>query len=340
MSTLKKEATTIAIALLAAMLAGSLLILIYGESPLAVYRVMLARTWGDSYGLGQVLFKATPLVFTGLAVAMALHAGLLNIGAEGQMFVGAFFTALAGIAVGHLPALLAVPLCLLAGAAAGGLYGAVPGVLKARFGAHEVLSTIMLNFIAYGTVLWLGRRFFFVEQTVHTESIGDSARLPSLGLGGSAGSVAFFLALFCAAACLYALYRTRSGFAMRVVGHNPDAAQTGGISVGRTVVIAMTVSGALAGLVGSGTVLGYKGYYEQGVGSGAGFMGIAVALLARNHPIGIVLAALFFATLSHGGLAANAFVPKEIIDVLQAVVVLAVAITSAELRRLLPRTVT
>jgi simple sugar transport system permease protein len=311
--------TRIATALLVAMAVASGLILLYGESPAHVYAVLVARTWGDAYGLGQVIFRATPLVFTGLAVAFAFRAGLFNIGAEGQLLVGSFVTAIVGAA---LPAPIAVVGSLAAGALAGALLAGIAGALRARFGAHEVITTIMLNFIAQALVLLAGREAFFLPETVHTAPV--AARLAPLG-ASTAASTAFFLALAAAVACHVFLFRLRPGFELRAFGASPLAAQAAGVSAGRTIVLAMGVSGALAGLVGAATVLGYKGYFEQGMGSGAGFMGIAVALLARNHPLAIVPAALFFGTLAQGGLAANALVPKEIIEVIQAVIILAAA---------------
>jgi simple sugar transport system permease protein len=336
----RREGTTIAIALLAAMAAGSVLILAFGQSPAAVYALLLESTWTSAQGIGQVLFKATPLVFTGLSVALAFRAGLFNIGAEGQLVVGAFATAVAGGALPvDTPALVALPVAVAAGAAAGAVWGAIPGVLKATTGAHEVINTIMLNFIASGVVLWLGNEFFFLRETEHTRRIADGAVLPGVGMEGSAANTSVLIALACAGAVWFFIARTRRGFELRAVGSNPLAAQAGGVDLGRAVVLAMTASGALAGLVGSNFVLGYKHYYENGMGSGTGFMGIAVALLGRNHPVGIVLAALLFSTLSHGALAASELVPRELIDVLQAVIILAVAATSSEVRRLLARAV-
>ncbi|MBN2357811.1 MAG: ABC transporter permease [Deltaproteobacteria bacterium] len=329
-----RAATSIAIALLIAMAAASLLILAYGQSPGHVYAVLLGHTWGDRYGLGQVLFKSTPLIFTGLAVAVAFQAGLFNIGAEGQLLVGGLAMALVGARCGGLPAPLAIGLCLAAGALAGAALGALPGWLRARFGAHEVINTIMLNFIAQALALWLGRRFFFVEQTVHTPAIADCARLPALGLAGSAASVGFALALLAAIAVHGLMRHTRLGFELRALGQSATAAAAGGVAIGRAIVVAMALSGGLAGLVGAGTVLGYKGYYEEGIASGSGFMGIAVALLGRNRPLWIVPAALLFGTLAHGGLAVNALVPKEIVEVIQAIVILAIAASSSDLQRL------
>jgi general nucleoside transport system permease protein len=332
-----RDAALVALALLIAMTVASVLILVYRQSPARVYRVMLTHTWGDVYGFGQVLFKATPLIFTGLAVAVAFQAGLVNIGAEGQMMVGAFAMACVGAGLpAGTPAVLALPAVLLAGALAGGLLGALPGYLKARFGAHEVINTIMLNFIAGALVLWAGRRYAFVPQNLHTRPVVPGAALPGLGLADSAASLAFILALVAAAACAWFLRRTRRGFELRALGKGPEAAEAGGVAVGSTIVLAMTLSGALAGLVGAGTVLGYKGYFEEGIGSGAGFMGIAVALLARSRPLLVIPAALLFGTLAQGGLEAGQLVPKEIVEVIQGVIILVVAATSAELRRAAP----
>jgi ABC-type uncharacterized transport system permease subunit len=316
----------VATALLVAMLAASGLILICGESPVRVYALMLSRTWGDAYGLGQVIFRATPLIFTGLAVAVAFQGGLFNIGAEGQLAVGSLACGAVGAMLpASLPAPLAVTVCALAAALAGGLLGAVPGALKAKTGAHEVLTTIMLNFVAGALVLGIGRRFLFVAETVHTAPVVAAARLPSLG-AGTAASWAFFLALLATVACQLGLARTRRGFELRAVGQNAPAAEAAGIRIGSTIVWAMTLSGALAGLAATATVLGYKGYFETGLGSGAGLLGIAVALVARNAPWAIVPSALLFGTLAQGALAANALVPKEILDVVEGVVVLALAL--------------
>jgi len=332
------QAYGVMLALLVAMAAGSLLILSFGQSPAQVYGVLLKSTWGDSYGFGQMLFKSTPLILTGLSVALAFRAGLFNIGCEGQLLVGGFACALLGTALPDAtPGLIAIPLCILAAASAGGALGALPGALRAYTGAHEVINTIMLNMIAGAAVLWAGNRFFFVSETTHTGEVTSSAWIPTLGLGQSAANWSFVVALALAAAFWFFMDRTRRGFELKTVGFSPGAAENAGIDVRRSIVIAMTMSGALAGVVGANYVLGYKHYFEDGMGRGMGFMGIAVALLGRNNPIGIVFAALLLGTLSHGGLAVNAFVPKELIDILQAVIILAVAITSAQTQRSLAR---
>ncbi len=334
MSALRRQVYTVAIALLVAMACGSILILIVGQSPARVYTLLLARTWGEAYGIGQVLFKATPLVFTGLAVAVAFRVGLFNIGAEGQMVVGAFAAAVVGAALpAQTPGVVALPLCLASALAAGALLGAIPGVLKAAFGAHEVINTIMLNFIAAAMVLWAGNTWFFASESTHTATVATGAQLPSLGLPGSAANWSVALAAVAAAGVWYFFARTRRGREWRAVGMAAEAAETAGISRARATVGAMAAAGAIAGLAGVGAVLGYKHYYEDGVARGAGFMGIAVALLGRNHPLGVVLAALLFGTLAHGGLAVAALVPKEIVDILEGVIILAVVATAAQVRR-------
>jgi len=316
---------------------ASLLILAAGGAPLAVYRLFAAGTWGNPYGIGQVLFKTTPLVFTGLAVAVGLRAGLFNIGAEGQLTVGAFLTALVGAHAASLPPLVAVPLALGAGALGGAAVAAIAGALKAWRGAHEVINTIMLNFIVRAVMVGLGARFFEREQ-IHTTPIAASAQLPRLSnwiaaLHGSAANASLFLAVAVALAAWWLIERTRTGFRLRAVGASPDAALTSGISVPRVQFFALALSGAVAGLVGANFVLGYKHYYEDGFSGGIGYIGIAVAVLGGARPLGVVLAALLFGTLSQGALAVNAVVPKEIVDVLTAVIIFSVAAAAPAVRR-------
>jgi simple sugar transport system permease protein len=273
-------------------------------------------------------------------VALGLRAGLFNIGAEGQLAAGAFAAALAGL---WLPAgtvaLVAVPIAIAAALAAGGAAGWVPGVLKSRFGAHEVIVTIMLNFIILALLNWIVATHLRVPETLHTPEIqaGSIARLSSVipAFHGSAANFTIVFAIGAAVAMWWYLFRMRAGFDLRATGLQPDAAEYGGVRVRRVWVRALALSGALAGLGGINFVLGYKHYYEEGSTGGFGFLGIAVALVGRNHPLGVVLAALFFATLSQGGLAINALVPKQFVEVLQGVVILAVAAAVPEVRRIL-----
>ncbi len=328
------------VALLVALLVGDLLILLYGQAPGSVYRLLIEGTWANAYGFGQVLYKATTLACTGLAFAAAARAGLFNVGAESQLAVGGFAAALVGLAfpVGT-PGLLAVPCCVIAAMVGGGAVGALPGWLRARFGASEVIVTIMLNFVVLAALNYVIAAHLHVPETLHTPELhaGTVARLSDVwtAFHGSAANASFVVALLAAAALWWLLFRTRVGYEFRAVGLQPDAAEYGGVRVGRVWVRAMTLSGALAGLGGLNFVLGYKHYYEEGFATGSGFLGIAVALVGGNHPAGVVLAALLFATLSQGGLAVNALVPKQMVDVLQAVVILAVVTAVPEVRRVL-----
>jgi simple sugar transport system permease protein len=328
------------VALLVAAIVGDALILAFGQSPGAVYHLLLEGTWGNAYGFGQVLYKATTLLFTGLAVAFGLRAGLFNIGAESQLAAGGFCAALIGLVLpAGVPALLCFPLFLVAAALGGGIVGAVPGILKSRFGAHEVIVTIMLNFVVLALLNYFTTTRLHVPETLHTPEIGSGAlpRLADLApvFHGSAANLVLLLGIATAVARGWFLFRTRRGFELRAVGLQPRAAEYAGVNVARVTWTSLALSGSIAGLGGLNFVLGYKHYYEEGFATGAGFLGIAVALVGRSHPFGIALAALLFATLSQGGLAVNALVPKQMVDVLQAVVILAVATSVPEVRRLL-----
>lgn len=343
MSSATEEAVLPAIvALLVAAIVGDILILSFGQSPGTVYRLLLEGTWGNAYGFGQVLYKTTTLTFTGLAVAVGLRAGLFNIGAESQLAAGGFLAALVGLLLpSGLPAILTLPVYLVAAAIGGGVVGGVSGILKARFGAHEVITTIMLNFIVLALLNYLTASHLKVPGTLHTNEIRGGAlpRLSSLvpAFHGSAANVVLVIALVVAALASWFLFRTQKGFEFRATGLQPEAAKYGGVNVGGVWWRALVLSGALAGIGGLNFVLGYKHYYEEGFASGAGFLGIAVAIVGRNSPLGVVLAALVFATISQGGLAVNAVVPKQMVDVLQAVVIIAVAASVPEVRRLLRR---
>jgi general nucleoside transport system permease protein len=331
--------------LAASWLAFSVLVWAYGESPRDTLALLATGTWGTAYGAGQVLFKATPLLFTGIAVDLALRAGLFNIGAEGQLAVASLCTAALGAHLpSGMPGYVGIPLVLAAAGATGAAWAAVPALLRARFGAHEVISTIMMNRIAdcaIGLALGYG---LAKAGTVRTADVAPGARLPRLeaiaGLSafrGSAASVALVVAVVVALVAMAWLRRTRVGREVILVGLNPVACAAERIPVGRRLAQALVLSGAVAGLAAAGTVLGYKGYYEIGLGAGVGFGGIAVALLGRGSALGLVLAALFFGTLQQGGLAINGHVPMEVMQVLQAVVIAAVALADARVRAALAR---
>lgn len=330
--------TPAALGLAAGWLAFCLLVWLYGASPREMAVLLFEGTWGTSYGAGQVLFKATPLLFTGLAVDLALRAGLFNIGAEGQLVVASL---VAGVVGAHLPpgtpVLVAAPLTAFAAMAAGAAWAVVPALLKGRFGIHEVISTIMMNRIGEGVVGLGLASGLALTGTVRTPDIVAGARVPRLdavlpAFRGSAASFAALLAVLVTVLVMAAHRRTRIGRELGLVGSNARAMQAEGVPVRRRLEQALVLSGAVAALATLGTVLGYKGYFEEGLGAGAGFGGLAVALLGRGRGVGLVLAALLFGTLQQGGLALNAHVPKELMDILQGVVICAVALADARVR--------
>ncbi len=324
------------IAVLAAFIVGAILILVIGDSPIETYRLMFgsALSWPD--GIGYTLFYATPLIFTGLAVMVAFRCGLLNIGAEGQLYIAAFATAWVGITFANRSAWILVPLCVIAAIAAGGAWGAIPGILKARFGSHEVINTIMLNFIAVALISYFTQYHYRIpgDPIMQTAPIGPGAHIARLGrfVPGFPERIplnlAFVLALLCCLLVYLFLWRTKWGYELRSTGSNASAAEYGGISVRHQIVIAMTISGALAGMVGINEVLGYRHRYYDGFSDNYGFTGIAVALLGRNHPVGVLISALLFAILQRGGIPVDAFtehVTKDIVQILQGTIILFVA---------------
>ncbi|GAB6876363.1 ABC transporter permease [Thermaerobacter litoralis] len=342
------------VALVLAGLIGAVVVRTTGGHPLEVLQVMLTYNLSSPDSIAGVLSRMTPLILSGLAVALSFRAGLFNIGVEGQYLIAAFTASLAGIYLAGLPAALHLPLTVLAGMAGGALWAWLPAELKVRRGVHEVISTIMLNFIATSLLLWLiGDVFRDPTQAgttrVRMPEIAASARIPRIhGLAELLGihlrpSVAldwFFLVALALAAVVYlVLWRTPFGFELRAVGLNPEAARAAGIPVPAVQRKALLLSGALAGLVGMSDLLGYFGYLDIDFPRGYGFTGIAVALLGANHPAGVVLASFLFAFLQRGGLGVQALadVPREVITVMEGVIILTMLITSAVAGRWLRR---
>src|SRR6266540_3648898 len=324
------------IAVVAAFIVAGIFILIVGDNPLEAYRLLFGSAFSWPVGIGYTLFYATPLIFTGLAVMVAFRGGLLNIGAEGQLYVAAFATAWVGIKLAALPGVVLVPLCCLAAIGAGALWGAIPGLLKARFGSHEVINTIMLNFIAIALVSYFTQYHYKVpgDPILQTSMIGYGAHIARFGkfIPGFPERIplnlAFLLALFSCLLVYLFLWRTKWGYELRATGSNPTAAEYGGISIRKQIIVAMTLSGSLAGMVAINEVLGYRYRYYDGFSDNYGFTGIAVALLGRNHPLGVLISALLFAILQRGGIPVDAFtehVTKDIVQVLQGTIILFVA---------------
>ncbi|NTU91190.1 MAG: ABC transporter permease [Chlorobiaceae bacterium] len=315
---------------LLAFAAGSAIIALTGTDPVEVYQKMVRSTFGSGYGFGQVLFRSTTLVLTGLAVALPFRVKLFNVGAEGQLLMGSFAAAICGtmIPVTTSP-LIAAPAALLAAMAAGSIWAVAAGLLKVRFGVNEVISTIMLNFIAQALTGYLLTNHFAVPSTVHTSQMASGTTLPGFdrlfGLSWhSPANLSTLIAILISLLLALLLFRSRYGFTLSASGLNPEAARHAGIDTDSRIIGAMAIGGALAGLGAGNLVLGYKHWFESGLTSGAGFMGIAVALLAGAHPLWILLSALLFGWLDYGGLTVNTMVPKEIFMIVQAVTILAI----------------
>jgi simple sugar transport system permease protein len=340
------------IAVIAAFIVGGIIVLLIGDNPFVVFYQLIGNSFGSLNDIGYTLFIATPLIFTGLAVAVAFRCGLLNIGAEGQLYVAAFATAWVGIKFGgtvveifgkqedwswmSLPGGVLVPLCILTAIVVGAVWGAIPGILRAKFGSSEVINTIMLNFIAVALVSYFTQYYYKIpgDPIMQTAEIGPAAHIPRISqyIPGMPDfvplSVAFLLAILMCVLVYIFLWKTKWGYELRAVGQNPLAAEYGGISPTKQIVIAMTISGGLAGMVAIGEVLGYRYRYYDGFSDGWGFLGIAVALLGRNHPLGIFIAAIFFAVLKRGEIFVDIetrYVSKDLVEVLQAIIILFVA---------------
>lgn len=340
------------IAVLAAFVVGGIIVLLIKDNPFQTFSLLISNSFGSLKDIGYTLFYATPLIFTGLAVAVAFRCGLFNIGAEGQLYVASFATAWVGIKFGgtvvdlfgkkedwswvSLPAIILVPLCILTAMLVGGLWGAIPGILRAKFGSSEVINTIMLNFVGIALVSYFTQYHYKIpgDPILQTAPIGESAYIPQLNQFLSfipkdvPLNFSFLIAVLMCILVYIFLWKTKWGYELRAVGENPNAAEYGGISSSKQIIIAMTISGALAGMVAINEVLGFRHNYYDGFSAELGFLGIAVALLGRNHPLGVFITAIFFAILMRGEIFVDAFtkyVSKDIATILQAITILFVA---------------
>jgi general nucleoside transport system permease protein len=310
------------IAVAVALVIGGLLIKAQGLNPILAYKSLFKTAFGSLEGIGVTLGKSTPLVLSGLAVAVGLRAGLFNIGAQGQLLSGALAAAWAGVTFDGLPGYIHIPIALIVGAFFGSLVAAISGLLKAYRGVHEVITTIMLNSIVMAVADYLasGKLREPDQFLTRTSEIAESAKLPIFGNLPSG----FFLAVVLGVFIWWVLGRTTSGFRIETVGRNRHAAWYAGISVKRTVISAMIVSGAIAGLGGAVETLGITYRYAPAFNLGLGFDGITIALLGRVHPIGIIPGAILIGGMRAG--AANmqfdAGVAPELVDLLMALILL------------------
>ena len=322
--------------LLAALALAGLLVVVVGESPWTALKALVWGAFGSWDQIGYTLYYATSFVFTGLAVAIAFHCGLFNIGGEGQATMGGLGVALACLTFDGLPWLLLFPLAVVAGAVFGAAWAFLPGYLQAARGSHTVITTIMFNFLAAILLNYLLVEVLIApgQQNPQTARFDQAGWLPyahdllrALGLqtGRSPLNVTFLLALAMAALVWAFLWRTRWGYALRTVGANEQAARYGGILPGRMVMLAMTLAGALAGLMAVNEVMGSQHRLVLSFTAGFGFTGIAVALMGRNHPLGVVFAALLFGALYQGGSELAFEIPtftSDMVVVIQGLVIL------------------
>lgn len=315
-------------AVIVALLAGALVMELSGSDSIEAYKALWESAFVGRRAIAETLIYSSPLILGGLGFAIASRAGMFNIGIEGQLIVGGFAAAVVGAWDLGLPGYLYVPLGLLAAAIGGGIWGFLPGFLKAKTGAHEVITTIMLNYLAIRLITYLTLRrsdVLPVDPTmVATNRVVDDARLPRI-LEGTRLHIGIIIAVASAFILWFVLFNTRFGYKVRTVGLSPGASAYGGINWGTTITIAMIISGILAGLAGAGESMGLHGRHYT-TPPGYGFTAIAVGLVGRNHPLGIILSGLLFGALSAGAPAMqSADVSKEIVQLIQGLIILAIA---------------
>jgi ABC-type uncharacterized transport system permease subunit len=321
---------------------GSIIIVAYGEDPLNIYRTIWVFSTAEFSDVARVLEIATPLIFSGLAVAVAFKAGMFNIGVEGQYIVAMAAAAAIATRLDGPPAFILLPLVILGAMLAGMACAFIPAILKVKTGAHEVVTTIMMNGIAISLVAWLLRNYLRTEEEglidLRTDLFPEEAQVPSLfdNLPGSVHLTWFFpLALVTCGIVWFLLYRTRLGYSTRAVGASAGSAEAGGISIGGTQLKVFLISGAIAGLVGLNYILGDRGFLASNYVQGLGFTGIGVAFLGRNHPVGIALAAILLGMLFRGqdGVSVTTDLPTEVLIILQGLLILSVVVAYALAQR-------
>jgi simple sugar transport system permease protein len=318
------------VAVLLGVLVGTIIMIATGYNAGSAFNALWNGAFGEIYYTGEVVRQVTPYILAGLAVAFAFRTGLFNIGVEGQLIVGWLAAVWVGVAF-ELPKFIHLPLAVLAAAAAGALWAFIPGLLKAKFKVHEVIVTIMMNYVALHVTNYIIRTVLS-EKSDRTEMIADSASLRSPFLEGLTDYSRLHWGILIALACVFIMWflleKTSKGYELRSVGFNQHASEYAGMSVSKNIILSMVISGAFAGLAGAMEALGTFGYAAiKGGFTGVGFDGIAVALLGGNGPIGIIFAALLFGSLKVGALnmPLEAGVPNELVDIIIALIVFFVA---------------
>lgn len=314
-----------------ALLIGCIPIAMAGVNPLTAYSELIKGAFGSSFGLSETILKSAPLILAGLAFCFAARSGLFNIGGEGQLYMGALGSSLVGLFIGNIPSYLAIPLAILAGFLFGGLWAAIPAFLKANFGISEVITTIMFNYIAINIISFMIRGPLIEPPGYFPESakLAESTWYPYLF--GSRIHIGVVIAVAAALIVTFIIWKTPLGFRIRMVGLNPDAAEYAGVPVKRNVVLALLISGGIAGLAGTNEMLGIQHRLIEAFSPGYGFDAIAVSLLGQNHPIGIIISGILFSGLRAGAGAMQRAVgiPDAIVRTIQGLVVICVIAGSA-----------
>ena len=328
-------------ALIGALLIGAIFILLAKSDPVRAYKVMLTGPFSSSFGLTETLVRTTPLLLTGLGIIISFRSGVLNIGGEGQILIGAIAAAGVALKFESLPSLILFPLVLLSGAAAGGIWGGIAGFLKARLNVNEILSTVMLNQIAAQLYLLLIRGILIDPQEVaYGTGVPQTALVPSAVwmsrlIPGTRLNTGFILALVLAVAVYVLLMKTTVGYRLRAVGAGPEAAKYAGINVPFYMVLSMFLAGALAGLAGTVEVLGVHHRVLEDISAGYGFSAIVAALFGRLHPIGVIPASILFGALILGAdmMQRAVSIPAAIVMVIQGFIILFVVGSDIFIRR-------
>jgi simple sugar transport system permease protein len=317
-----------ALAVVLSLLIAAIIILLIGENPISAYVEMFKGAVGSRLSWADNITKMTSLLLTGLAVGFGFRAGVFNIGAEGQMTVGGIMAVFVGINMGNVPAVVAIPLTMAAGIIGGAIWASIAGFLKAKTGAHEVISTIMLNWIAYHLSNYLVAGPLAVGQGVpKSPEIAKSAQLPPLiTVQASTVPSGIIVAIVAAVVVYIILQKTTMGYELKAVGYNPYAAEYGGISISKNIVLTMAISGGLAGLAGSVEVMGvYHRIFGSFTGD-RGFDGITIALIGQNNPIGIIFSAFLISSLRAGSNSMQSIgIPDDIVTIIQGIIILFVA---------------
>lgn len=324
--TLTLELSGILIAVLAALIGGSIVIFLTSSEPLVAMKAMFIDPFSSMFNIGTILNKAVPLILTGLALSVVFQSGVFSMGAEGQLYIGAFVGTVVGVSFSGIPVVLHMLLIMLCAMVGGALFGAIPGLLKAYLNANEIVTTLMLNFVAILTTSYLVNNQFEAPDAggfARMQYLDDSLLLSKF-IDGTIAHTGIFIAIIAVIAVYILLYHTSLGYELRLVGQNPHFAKYGGINTVKVIVLSVMLSGALAGLAGIIEIMGIQKTFKENFSSGLGFDGIIIALLARNHPIGVLFASLFYAYILVGSqtMQLGSDMPREVAVIIQVLLVL------------------